>query len=38
MVTEFQTEELFEKKKKVREQNGVPTRVEQDPRKNTELK
>ena len=38
MVDEFQSEGLFEKKKAKREENGVPTRVEQDPRKNTELK
>ena len=38
MVDEFQNEGLFEKKKSKREENGVPTRVEQDPRKNTNLK
>jgi NADH-quinone oxidoreductase subunit I len=38
MVDEFESEGLFEKKKAKREENGVPTRVEQDPRKNTELK
>ena len=38
MVDEFQNEGLFEKKMAKREENGVPTRVEQDPRKNTNLK
>ena len=38
MVDEFQTEGLFEKKKAKREENGVPTRVEQDPARNSELK
>ncbi len=38
MVKEFQDEGLYEKKRKEREEHGVPTRVEQDPAKNPDLR
>lgn len=37
MVKEFQEEGLYEKKRKAREDHGVPTRVEQDPARNKDL-